>query len=191
MITTTFRGRRVFCAALLACAAAACTVNGDSGAKAVGGNAEPCGTQLIAVPNARIPVEGVLTGGQPTREQLEFAAETGYLTVINLRPDDEKGALEDEATLVADLGMRYVHLPVGSAKDLTEDNVRLLDSALSEAGPILFHCASGNRVGALLALRAALVYGVRPEEALALGRRAGLSRLEETTRKLLGVSAAP
>ena len=191
MITTTIPGRMALCAAILACAAAACTVSHDSGADAAGGTAEPCGTQLIAVPNARIPVEGVLTGGQPTREQLEFAADTGYLTVINLRPDDENGALEDEASLVADLGMRYVHIPVRSAEDLTEDNVRLLDFALSEAGPILFHCASGNRVGALLALRAALVDGVTPDEALALGKRAGLSRLEEATRGLLGVTAAP
>jgi protein tyrosine phosphatase (PTP) superfamily phosphohydrolase (DUF442 family) len=53
-----------------------------------------------------------------------------------------------------------------------------LDAILAEAdGPVLVHCGSGNRVGALLALRAS-INGASDEEALELGRQAGLTRAE-------------
>ncbi len=44
-------------------------------------------------------------------------------------------------------------------------------------GPVLLHCRTGNRVGALLALRASM-QGASDEEALEIGRKAGLGSLE-------------
>jgi len=49
---------------------------------------------------------------------------------------------------------------------------------------VLVHCGSGNRVGALLALRASLD-GADDEKALALGREGGLSSLEGVVRERL------
>lgn len=164
---------------LLVLALAACS--------AVHAEDKPQPSALLAIPNARVPIEGMLTGGQPTREQLQSAAAAGYRTVINLRPASEEGILPQEASIVADLGMRYVHLPIAGPADLTKENVTRLDAALGEAGagPVLFHCASGNRVGALLALRAAWIGGASPEDALRLGKNAGLTRLEAATRERL------
>ncbi len=161
------------------------------GARSGEGAPEPSAPPL-AIPEARVPADGLLTGGQPTREQLVRAAELGYRVVIDLRPAGEAGRLAGEETIVTGLGMRYVHIPIAGAQDLTEANARRLDEALRRAAgePVLFHCASGNRVGALLALEAALVDGVAPEEALALGKRAGLTRLEEATRRILGLAPA-
>jgi uncharacterized protein (TIGR01244 family) len=147
-----------------------------------------CGS-LLSIPRARIPMDGVLSGGQPTRGQIEAAAAGGFGTVINLRIDQEPG-FAWEADAVESLGMRYVSIPVPGAKGLTRENVERLDAALADAeadGPVLLHCASGNRIGALLALRAAWLEGVEADEALAFGRAAGLTRLEPTVRDLLEV----
>ena len=55
---------------------------------------------------------------------------------------------------------------------------------------MLVHCASGNRVGALIALSAA-DEGVPVEEALARGRAAGMTSTEARVRELLGAPAQP
>lgn len=145
------------------------------------------------LPNGRRPLPDLLTGGQPTAEQLEELAGLGYRTVIDLRTEGESGALADEPARVEALGMRYVRLPVAGAAGLSDDNARALDELLAGAGayPVVLHCGSGNRVGALLALRAALTEGADPDAALQLGLDAGLTRLEPTVRELLGLPDAP
>lgn len=141
---------------------------------------------LIPLPNAREPAPGLLTGGQPTDEQLRAAAAAGYKTIINLRPAAEMPGV-DESGLVDSLGMDFVSIPIGGGADLTEENARRLDRALSLAKPgsVMIHCASGNRVGALLALRANLIQGVPGSEALSLGKAAGLTSLEDAVRQRL------
>ena len=67
----------------------------------------------------------------------------------------------------------------------TASYASLLDDILSDVrGPVLLHCASGNRVGALLSLRAHM-QGASPEEALELGTEAGLSSLSDTVKALI------
>lgn len=134
----------------------------------------------LEMPNPGTPFEGVLTGGQPATTDFTILARTGYKTVINLRRAEEEGqAAEPEA--VAAAGLTYVHLPIAGAEDLNEDNARRLRAALDEAErPLLLHCGSSNRVGALLALGAYWIDGLPADEALALGRAGGMTRLEET-----------
>lgn len=135
------------------------------------------------LPNPRRPLEDVLSGGQPTAEQLADAAAAGFKTVINLRMPGERGS-DDEATVVEGLGMTYVHLPINGAEGMSEENARALDEALAAAArPTMLHCGSGNRVGGLLALRAHYVDGLGVDEAMALGLEAGLTKLEPAVRK--------
>ena len=54
-----------------------------------------------------------------------------------------------------------------------------------ESGAVLVHCASGNRVGALIAIGAAKAGGMAPEAALELGKAAGLTSAEPRVRELL------
>jgi uncharacterized protein (TIGR01244 family) len=172
--------------AALAFATAGSAHPGESGPGAVDT------TELLSIPGARIPMDGVLSGGQPTPDQIEAAAVAGFGTVINLRSAVEKG-FEWEAEAVESLGMRYVSIPVAGAKGLTRETVERLDAALSEAvasGPVLLHCASGNRIGAILALRAAWLHGVEAEAALEFGLANGMTRLEPTIRELLGLETA-
>ena len=170
--------------------AAAALSTGGCGPADRGGDAA---VPLLAIRNARIPMDGVLSGGQPTEDQFETAARAGFRTVINLRTDREEGSAW-EREIVERLGMRYVQIPVAGANGLTRDNINDSDQALREAletGPTLLHCGSGNRVGAVLALREAWIKGSAPDEALAYGRATGLTSLEPTTRELLGLPAKP
>ena len=57
--------------------------------------------------------------------------------------------------------------------------------AQAEGERTLLHCASGNRVGALMALRAAWLHGASDEEALAIGRAHGLASLRGQVEMLL------
>ena len=140
----------------------------------------------LDIPNARMPAEGILTGGQPTVEHLEQAARDGYRTIVNLRPADEEGAW-NEAPKAAELGMRYVAIPIASADGLTTEAARQLAEVVDdpEARPVMVHCASGNRVGALFALKAFHLEGADVESALATGREAGLTKLEGAVRERL------
>ncbi len=137
------------------------------------------------LPNPRQPKDGVLSGGQPTAGQLAQAAEAGFRTVINLRMPGERGA-DDEEAQVAQLGMEYVHMPINGAEGITEENARELSRLLETSEqPVLLHCGSGNRVGALLALSAYHVEGASAEEALQYGLKSGMTRLESTVREHL------
>ena len=67
-------------------------------------------------------------------------------------------------------------------------NAANLDQILSDYdGPVLVHCGSGNRVGALLALRQSLL-GADDEDALAYGKSAGLTGLEPVVRARLATN---
>ena len=90
-------------------------------------------------------------------------------------------------------GLEYLHLPIAAEPNLTMANVRQFDSWLNDpAGPLtLVHCGSGNRVGALYALRAAWLQGKNVEAALAEGRTAGLKGLERAVRAAIASSPPP
>lgn len=130
------------------------------------------------------PVDGLTAAGQPNQRQFELFAEAGYEAVVDLRSEIENRGL-DEAAVLDELGLDYVVLPVSSPNDINMDNARLLDDILSAYdGPVLLHCGSGNRVGALLALRESL-RGADDAAALAYGKSAGLTGLEPVVRKQL------
>lgn len=141
---------------------------------------------LTGLINLQTPVPGYACGGQPTAEQLEIAARSGLRRVINLRPASENAGF-DEAATAKKLGLDYVVLGVATGADLNRDNVARLDTLLGATPevPTLVHCASGNRVGALMALRAAWLQGKTTEQAVEVGRRWGLTKMEPAVRQLL------
>lgn len=140
----------------------------------------------VEIPNGRMAFTDVLTGGQPSPAQLGAAQGAGYRTIINLRPADELKDW-DEADRARALGLNYVSIPIAGAGDLTEAKARALADALDdiEGYPVMVHCGSGNRVGALFALKAAWIDGEDIDTALEIGRRAGLTSLEPVVRERL------
>lgn len=138
----------------------------------------------IPVANAHAVADGVWAGGQPTPEQFAEMVAAGLHTVINLRPERE--IPWDERATVAQLGIEYLNLPVAGAGDLTPAAARQLHEALGTSRkPVLVHCGSSNRVGALFALKSKWVDGQDTATALANGRAAGLKDLEPAVRAML------
>jgi uncharacterized protein (TIGR01244 family) len=130
------------------------------------------------------PVNGLSTAGQPDAAALKVFAEQGYTTVIDLRTEQEDRGM-DESAVIGALGMEYIILPIGSAEAISFENAKKLDKLIAEAdGPVLVHCGSANRVGALLALSKSLV-GVDDEAAIDYGRDAGMSSLEGRVQQVL------
>lgn len=151
----------------------------------LGGEAE---TPKIEILNARTPLPGVLSGGQVTQEQLAEAAAAGYRTVVSLRMPEELQEW-DEPSTVEGLGMRFVSLPIAGAEGITPENAKKLAALLDEKElrPMVLHCGSGNRIGALFALIAFDLEGKDAESALQVGKDAGLTRLEPVVREKLGL----
>ena len=140
----------------------------------------------IEIPNAKAPMQGVLTGGQPTEADLGKAAAAGYRTIVNLRGVEESISFDEKAVVNA-LGMEYIAIPIADSQGLTVDKARRLAEILArpKGRPLMIHCASGNRVGALMALKAFHLDGKDLEAALNIGRQAGLTRLEAAVREVL------
>ncbi len=139
---------------------------------------------LVPIPNARVTKTGLLVGGQPSLDQLKAMEEAGYRTVITLRTDMEQGDEGEEAT-VKRLGMKFVSIPVAGPAGLTEDNARRLAKALEvqDALPAVVHCKSGERVSALLGLKAFVVDRVGAAAAIDLAKSLGLTKLEAALRQ--------
>lgn len=133
-----------------------------------------------------VPVDGITSAGQPDAEALQVFAESGYAVVVDMRGPREDRGMDDFAGAVEGKGMRYIAFPVAGRKDVNLETAARLDALLGELeGPVLLHCASGNRVGALLALRQSLK-GADDEAAIAYGKEAGMTRLEPRVREILG-----
>ena len=143
--------------------------------------------QNLNINNFRAPQGATLSTGQPTAAQLDSAARAGVKHVINLRTAGEEVAF-NEAEVVESLGMRYYSIPVAGGGGINADNASALSRILSdiEGEPVIVHCATGNRVGGLMAF-SALADGASIDEAIAEGERWGMTseRLQGVVRQSL------
>ena len=139
----------------------------------------------VAAIELREPRPGLYTASQPAAGDWRAIAARGVTTVVNLRTASEMQG-RDEAAEVRAAGMQYIEIPVAGADGITDANARLLRDALAGSkGPVLVHCASANRAGGLLALSEARYGDAAPEQAIALGRKAGMASTEARVRGLL------
>lgn len=142
-------------------------------------------TQIPPIANAVSPTAGVVSAGRLKPEDIGHLKEAGIVHVINLAPHEETPDF-DEAGAVQSAGINYSSLPIRGGADLTRENVVAFDRLLRSAKqPVLVHCASGNRAGAMAALRAAWLEGKSEEEAIAIGKAWGLKSLEPQVRERL------
>lgn len=141
--------------------------------------------QLDAL-NAAAVTDDLWIAGQISAADIAALADAGVKTVVNLRPDSEMTF--DEQSAVEAAGMSYVSIPVAGAAGVTKANAARLSESLAGSGPVMVHCASANRVGALFAIARFDQGGVSIDEAVAYGRARGLTTLEPLIRQSL---AAP
>lgn len=104
--------------------------------------------------------------GQPAAEDFALAQTQGVKTVVNLRRANEQADF-DEAAHASALGLAYVSLPIGGPSDLTDEVFQRARELLRSAQrPLLVHCASANRVGAVYVPWRVLDGGVTLDQAL-------------------------
>jgi protein tyrosine phosphatase (PTP) superfamily phosphohydrolase (DUF442 family) len=130
------------------------------------------------VANACQILPNVITGGQPNAEQLTALKDAGGGIVLDIRDPMESRPINEE-TLVRQLGMEYVNVPVraGALDDRTLERILTL---LRQAGErtVFFHCGSGNRVGGALIPYFILDLGMEEQDAVDQAMRVGLRSAE-------------
>lgn len=129
---------------------------------------------LRGTTNAACPLPGVATGGQPDSARFAALAAAGFRTVIDNRHPDEPHGFDEPAAARA-AGLEYVSLPVSlpTLADSTFDRFRAIMTDPRRT-PVLVHCQSGNRVGALMVPWLVLDRGWEVERALGSARAGGL-----------------
>jgi uncharacterized protein (TIGR01244 family) len=127
-----------------------------------------------------------VASGRIGAEDIETLKRAGIRVVIDLSDDEETPDFDESAAVTA-AGMSYQNLPIDGVAGLTAEHVEQFDQMLAAAGnqPTLVHCGSGNRVGALMALRAATLQGQTLEAAIETGKSWGLKGLEPAVREQL------
>jgi len=159
---------------VLACAGSGTKPESTSGATA----AAPLAPATCGALERLHVSDDLYLAGQPTASDLEAAKQLGIKTVINLRHAHEHADF-DERAHVEGLGLAYVSLPWRGHEELDDaifDRSRELLRSVER--PILLHCASANRVGAVWLPHRVLDEGVPFEEALAEARIVGLKTPE-------------
>jgi protein tyrosine phosphatase (PTP) superfamily phosphohydrolase (DUF442 family) len=133
---------------------------------------------VSGVANACQILPNVITGGQPNAQQLRALKEAGAGLVLDVRDPMESRPV-DEPTLVSQLGMEYVNIPVG-AGSLNDNTLARILTVLRQAGDrtVFFHCGSGNRVGGALIPYFMLDMGLGEEDAVEQAMRVGLRSAE-------------
>jgi uncharacterized protein (TIGR01244 family) len=137
------------------------------------------------LPNATVVRPGLVGAGRPSAEAVATLKQRGFRTVIDLRTPGEPGFADEKAAVEAQ-GLRYLSVPVvGSA--FSGAQVDAVQAALEQAkdGPVLLHCATANRVGAVWTVLQAR-QGMPVDEALKEGARVGLTNpaLAEAARRV-------
>lgn len=119
-------------------------------------------------------LNGIYLAGQPSGKDLEVARKKGIKSIINLRPKRELSF--NEEAIAKKLGMKYYHVPFAAPETLTDkvfDQVRTILKD-KENRPILLHCGSANRVGAVWLAHRMLDDKLSFEEARKEARTVGL-----------------
>jgi uncharacterized protein (TIGR01244 family) len=137
----------------------------------------PFGSELQnLIKNYNRATPTLATSGTISAGAVKELAEKGFATVIDLRTENE--GIAEEKKNVESAGMNYINIPVTGA-GINHKQLAAFTKAIENTQvPILVHCASGNRVGALWTTYR-LSKGINSKTAFEEGRTAGMKRLLE------------
>jgi uncharacterized protein (TIGR01244 family) len=97
--------------------------------------------------------DDVFIAGQPTEKALREMKALGVTTVVNLRSPEEMARIGfDEPTLVAELGMKYVYLPMRGNAEFPYSPAslaRFTEAVRAADGKVLLHCTIAWRASHL------------------------------------------
>ncbi len=117
----------------------------------------------------------VFLASQPAADDFREAHDNGIVTIIDLRLPGENTEF-DEPGLIAKLGMEYVNVGFASPDTLTDAVFEEVRAVLNDDAkkPLLMHCKSANRVGAVWIAYRVLDDGLTWDDALAEAKIVGL-----------------
>ena len=127
-------------------------------------------------------IDGIYLGSQPAQADLTQAKEAGIKTVVSLRHTAEVKDW-DEAAWVREQGLLWIQIPWNGPEQLTDEIFdRSRETLRSAEKPMLVHCGSGNRVGAVWIAFRVLDEGVALEAAVTEAKTIGLKTPEFETK---------
>ncbi len=141
----------------------------------------PFGTEIQSpIKNYNRATPTLATSGIIGKGGVKELAKKGFATIIDLRTENEGTA--EEKKNVESAGMNYINIPVTGAGINNKQLAAFTESIEKAQTPVLVHCASGNRVGALWTTYR-LSKGIDSEIAFEEGRTAGMQPfLEEKVK---------
>lgn len=146
-------------------------------------NRTPFGHQVSTVHNYYRISTQVATSGLIGDGGAQLLAAHNFKTIIDLRTANE--GTDEEKALVDTAGMTYINIPMTVAGISAEQLARFTKAIETAQTPVLIHCGSGNRAGAMWASYQ-ISKGVDPEAALEEGRKIGMRPpMEEKVRASL------
>jgi len=117
---------------------------------------------------------GIFLASQPQPADFEQAKKGGVVAVVNMRHASELKDF-DEAALLDELDLEYITLPWNGADELTDEIFDRSREILNTVPrPVLVHCSSSNRIGAVWIPWRVLDGGISYEHALAEAKMIGL-----------------
>lgn len=153
------------------------------GTLAAGAKEAPFGDRVgAAAVNYNRATPNIATAGKLGDGGIATLKALGFKTILDLRGPDE--GIDKERADVAAAGLRYVNIPV-TTKAPAADQIAPFAAVIEDPlnWPVLVHCVSANRVGAMWALYRA-AQGVPGEVAVEEGRAIGLKTSREKAVRL-------
>lgn len=127
---------------------------------------------------------------QLTKADIALAAESGFRTIVDHRPDGEEAGQPSAAemqALASSQGLAFAHIPVRVGAISEADIAKMVDLLGRSAGPVLGYCKSGTRAAMMWAL--AQNADASPQSLLASASGAGFDLASIASR--LAARSAP
>ncbi len=102
------------------------------------------------LPRFREETDRLATAGQPAAQDFPVLRTQGFDVVVNISTPTARNFLADEARIVIDAGMTYVHAPV-DCTHLTPDHYAVVRGVLGAfpGKKVLLHCAGNVKASGL------------------------------------------
>lgn len=117
---------------------------------------------------------------QPSDKDFKKLKDQGFAAIVNLRlPKEGEYSVESDKKMAESLGLKYVHVPMDSKMDLTDESISEITSAVVKSrgnGKVLVHCSSGNRVGMWLGGHFYKDHGFSKSQSLEIAEKLGLTK---------------
>lgn len=170
--------RHLICSAMMVFTGACLTATAQPPSASPEGSKQPPKLEACEIGSIRNlhRLGRIFLAGQPSADDFRKAKEDeGIRTVVNLRMAIEQLGTDQAADLKR-LGIEYHHFPFGTPDSLTDEIFNRSRAVIADRKkhPVMMHCASANRVGAIWLVHRVLDDKLTYEKALDEAHEVGL-----------------